>query len=130
MECNLDKTATCLYCATSQLASHCRTAPRETPLGCQVQLVGLLDRLLIALVGIPSTLQYPMHCSIAAHSYVCNHLGLTSPSSHTPYVLHIAATSLMQSQIFGPMVTALDRFHCNSYPVAQNMHAMTTGSSF
>ena len=36
----------------------------------------------------------------------------TSPTSNTPYVLHIAATSLMQPQIFGPMVTALDRFHC------------------
>ena len=29
--------------------------PGETPLGCQVQLVGLLDHLLIALAGIPGS---------------------------------------------------------------------------
>ena len=79
------------------------------------EFVGLLDHLVIALAGIPSTLQRPtlLDCS---HSYVCN---LTSPTSHTLYVLHIAATSLMQPQMFGPMVTALDRFHFNTPDIEQ-----------
>ena len=48
-----------------------------------------------AFLALDSTL----HCSIAAHSYVCIHFGLAL---------------LMQPQIFGPMVTALDRFYCSN----------------
>ena len=64
------------------------------PLGCQVQLVGLLDHLLIALTGIPR-IYSALHCSITAHSYVCNHLGLTSPTSFA-YCSHLsnAATDI------------------------------------
>ena len=92
MECNLDQMATCLYRPVIQVpwrlhqysaySGHCRTAPRETPFGCQVQLVCLLDHLLIVLAGIPNTLQRPtlLYCSLQ--------LRLQSLRSHFSYKPH------------------------------------------
>ena len=99
-----------VYTSTNQPAysGHWR---RETSFGCQVQLVGLLDHLLIALAGIPSTSRHPtlLYCS--------PQLRLQPLRPHFSYKLrplcsvHAATSLLNQFCSHRYLAQWLDQFH-------------------